>query len=256
MKHALCKTVCRIGKSHKLASPAWRRQGGGLFIAAIFFVLAVARAQAVTFDLYATPDSDAGYAWNSKYGPYGYTSGSADLGVGLYMGAPYGNDYTVGIIEIPISELQGGSLFSANLNVYSNGFGTGYYYGSAGLWWIAPTMPVTGNPVTDGVGSMLGGVSIEYSLWDSSVGQGAGWFSFDVTAHVQQDLDASRGFSTFILGGSRDTYGSIRAAEAAGTFGPMIQATGNIPEPLVCHMLAAGFALLGWRIIRRRAGEC
>ncbi len=226
-------------------------------IAAIVFAIVAGRVQAATFDLYATPDGDAEYSWNSKYGPYGYTTGSTELGVGLYMGAPYGNDYTVGIIEIPISELQGGILFSADLHVYSNGFSTGYYYGSAGLSWIAPTMPVTGNPVTDGVGSMLGGVSIEYPLWDSGVGQGAGWFSFDVTAHVQQDLDAGRDFSTFILGGSRDTYGTICAAEAAGAFGPMIQATGNVPEPLVCHLLAAGFALFGLRVLRRnRRGTC
>ena len=218
---------------------------GLLAIALLGCALSESNAQTYNVTLVAPFDGDAGYAWNSKYGPYGYTAGGTDLGVGLYFGAPYGNDYTVGIVEIPIAPLQGGSLLSANLNVYSNGFGTGYFYGSAAMFWIAPSMALTGNPVTDGVGSMLSGVSNEYNLWDSSVGQGAGWFSFDVTTHVQADLDAGRSFSTFVVGGSRDTWGSIRAAEYAGNFGPQIAAVSTVPEPSSLVAILAGVALLG-----------
>ena len=77
--------------------------------------------------LNASLGGDAGYAWNSKYGPYGYTVGGTELGVGLQMGPPYGNDYTVGIIEIPIAALLGGDLLGAQLQVNTVGnFGTGY----------------------------------------------------------------------------------------------------------------------------------
>ncbi len=202
--------------------------------AGAFSLLLVVSAQAA-LTLTTLPDGDAQYSWNSKYGPSGYTAGGNTIGIYLYPGGTYGNDYTVGILEIPISSIVPGSLITANLNVYSNGFGTGYFYGSADIRWIAPTMAVTGNPVTDDVGSMLNSSAGEYELWDSSRGQGAGWFSFDVTAHVQADLDAGRGFSTFVLNGSRETSGSIRTAENTG-FGAYISATVSEPSTAVLLM--------------------
>ena len=213
------------------------------WIGALSLLLAVSAQAALT--LPALPNGDCQYSWNSKYGPSGYTAGGNSIGVYLYFGAPYGNDYTVGILEIPISSIIPGSLTAASLNVYSNGFGTGYYYGSADIRWIAPTIPLTGNPVTDDVGSLINSSAGGYELWDSSRGQGAGWFSFDVTANVQADLDAGRGFSTFVLNGSRETSGSIRTAEYTG-FGAYIVAT--VPEPSSTALLGLG----GLALLRRR----
>jgi len=181
---------------------------------------------------YVLPQGDVDYAWNSKYGPWGYTQGGAGLNVGLSMGGTYGNDYTMGILEIDISRLRGGTLFQSALWVYSNGFGTGYWYGSAGMRWLnTGTRSLTGDPVADQLGPILGTPALEYELWSSDRGQGAGWFSFDVTAHVQADLTAGRNFSTFVLNGSRDTFGSIRSAEYGGGYGARLESLSSVPEP-------------------------
>jgi hypothetical protein len=216
-------------------------------------LLLVGNLQAAVLILPGTATGDAGYAWNSKYGPYGYTTGGTTLGVGLYMGAPYGNDYTMGIVEIRIADLVGGDLSSAILNVYSEGFNTGYFYGSAGMRWLdVGSIVVTGDPVADALGPILGGPANEYGLWDSYVGQGAGWFSFDVTAHVLADLAAGRNYSTFVVNGSRDTSGGIRTAEYGSGFGPNITATSTVPEPGVTLTFAISLAAL---VLRRRRAE-
>lgn len=204
------------------------------------------RADVVTF--LTTTNGDAGYAWNSKYGPYGYTVGDTNLPVGLYFGPPYGNDYTVGIMEIPIMDLHTMAFSNAFLRVYSNGFGTGYYYGSASLWHVNPSATPTGNPVTDGVGPNVGTPVNEYTIWDSDGGYPEGWYAFDVTAHVVNDLAAGRDYSTFAVGGSRDTGGSIRSAEYPGDFAPRITAE-VVPEPATCLLLLGAAA---WFYARRR----
>ncbi len=225
-----------------------------LLAAALLTVAALGDANAALVSLPATADGDAQYAWNSKYGPSGYTTGVTTIGVGLSLGGQYGNDYTMGIVEIPIAPLRGGILTSATLNVYSEGFGTGYYYGSAGMRWldVGAVVP-TGNPMTDGLGPILGSPSIEYGLWDSSTGQGPGWFAFDVSAHVQADLDAGRDYSTYVLNGSRETGGSIRVAEFGGGFTPSIDAISTVPEPSSLVMLGLGVGLLG--SLRRRRSD-
>lgn len=219
------------------------KRGAGFccgLVAAI--VGAAAVTEAATITNYASADGDANYAWNSKYGPYGYTTGATAIGVGLSFGGTYGNDYTMGIVEIPLSGATPVSLQSATLKVYSNGFSTGYYYGSAGMRWLDPgTVTPTGNPVTDGMGPLLGGPSSEYLLWDGS--QPAGWYEFDVTAHVLADLNAGRSFSSFVLNGSRDTGGSIRTAEYGGGFGPQLSLT-LIPEPSSACVVLSGALLL------------
>jgi hypothetical protein len=201
---------------------------------------------AATTTLFCAAEGDVSYAWNSKYGPYGYTQGADSIGVGLYMGAPYGNDYTMGIVEIPLAGLTALTLESAVLRAYSNGFSTGYYYGSAGMRWLDPgTVIPTGDPVADGMGPLLGSPSIEYLLWDGS--QGAGWYEFDVTSHVLTDLNAGRNYSTFVLNGSRDTGGSIRTAEYGGGYGPQLEVT-TVPETSTPLILLGGLLAL----LRRR----
>lgn len=232
--------------------PAWRVKlaapAACLFPAVVLLVATTGPCAAV-LNIFGLANGDLNYAWNSKYGPYGYTQGGTEIGVGLYFGAPYGNDYTMGVLEIPISSLQSISLESVSLKVYSNGFGTGYYYGDAGLRWLNPdTMPVSGDPQADGLGPILGSPSVEYQLWDSGVGQTEGWFSFDVTAHVLDDLYAGRNFSTFVLNGSRDTYGSIRTAEYGGGFGPQLVVA--VPEPKFLSLLLAVTLFIGVRLRR------
>ncbi len=200
-------------------------------------------------------EGDTQYYWNSKYGDESYTPGGTSMGVYLDMGGSYGNDYTVGIFEVPIASIVGGTLTSATLHVYSNGFNTNYYYGSADVRWIAPTMALTGNPVTDDVGSIVRSSASEYELWDSSRGQGAGWFSFDVTAHVQADLTAVRQYSTYVLNGSRETYGSLRTAEygageISGTYAPYITAISSIPE--ISTFAYLGLAVFAFLALQHR----
>ncbi len=209
--------------------------------------------------LNAPPSGDAGYAWNSKYGPYGYTVDGTELGVGLQMGPPYGNDYTVGIIEIPITALLGGDLLGAQLQVNTVGnFGTGYYYGSVAISWLdTGARTLTGDVVADGLGSLVSGGSGGWGVWSSDTPEGAMLKQFDVTSAVQADLAAGRSFSTFVLNGSRDTYGSIYAAESGSALGPRLLAdtTAPVPEPSSWLMLLGGMALGGTALQRRRAAR-
>ncbi|MCX7869682.1 MAG: hypothetical protein N2322_06995 [Terrimicrobiaceae bacterium] len=222
-----------------------------LFPSLLCGLLLLHPAAAETLVLNCESQGDTEYSWNSKYGPYGYTQGGTSLGVGLQFGGPYGNDYTMGILEIPISSLAGRELQTANLFVYSNGFDTGYYYGSAGLRWLdVGAIVPTGDPEADGLGPILGTASIEYQLWSSGTGEGPGWFSFDVKNHVLADLAAGRSFSTFVLNGSRETVGRIRAAEFGEGFNPRIDAEVTpIPEPQAAALLVLSLCLLA----RRRA---
>jgi hypothetical protein len=77
-------------------------------LVAVGCICGVGLAGGAEITLWVTPSGDANYAWNSKYGPSGYPQGANELGVMLQMNAPYGNDYSVGLIEIPISSLHGG----------------------------------------------------------------------------------------------------------------------------------------------------
>ncbi|MCV2358059.1 PEP-CTERM sorting domain-containing protein [Paucibacter sp. TC2R-5] len=200
---------------------------------------------------------DAGYAWNSKFGPYGYTVGGTELGVGLQMAPPYGNDYTVGIIEIPITALQGGDLLGAQLQLNTVGnFGTGYYYGSVAISWLdTGARSLTGDVVADGLGAIVSGGSGGWSVWSSYTPEGAMLKQFDVTSAVQADLHAGRSFSTFVLNGSRDTYGSIYAAESGLSLGPRLLAdtTAAVPEPGSGLLLLGGVAILASLLHRRRS---
>jgi hypothetical protein len=216
------------------------------FLSLVIAVVVLSNVSFGAITLYTPADGDAQYAWNSKYGPYGYTTGGTTMGVGLYMGAPYGNDYTVSIFEIPIASLAGQTLTSAALEVDSLGFDTSYYYGSAQIGWLdTGSRTLTGDVVADGLGSMSprpGG----YEIWDTyDIPNAVGIKSFNFTTQVQADIDAGRTFSTFVLHGSRDTYGSIYTAESGQ--GPRLIAdfagASSLPEPATLIILTLGAAV-------------
>jgi hypothetical protein len=211
-----------------------------------------AAVQAETVLRYASPAGDANYAWNSKYGPYGYTAGADTLGVGLQMGGQYGNDYLVGLIEIPLHGLAGRVVDKAELWVYALEFDTYFWYGSAGLGWLdTGNRTLTGDVVADDLGNPPPGIG-GYAIWSTDMpGWTPGWKSVGMTAQVQADLAEARSFSSFVLYGSRDTTGGIYAAESG--FGPYLQLELQpIPEPQTWAMLLAGLGLLGLRLSSRR----
>lgn len=209
-------------------------------------LLMVTSISLASMTLYTPAAGDATYAWNSKYGPYGYGPGNNTMGVGLYMGAPYGNDYTVSIFEIPIAALAGKTFTSATLLVDSLGFSTGYYYGSAAIGWLNTGSAVlTGDVIADALGPASTGRPGGLSIYNSDYGDTPGTKSFDVLSYVLTDLAAGRTYSTFVMSGSRDTYGSIYTAESG--LGPRL-VTNAIPEPLTLSLLALG----GMSILRRR----
>ncbi len=207
----------------------------------ILMLLAAVSADAIT--LYTQAAGDAQYAWNSKYGPYGYTTGTNTIGVGLSMGGSYGNDYTVSIFMIPLADLKGLSLTNALLEVESTGFGTGYYYGSAAIGWLdTGSMTLTGDVEADGLGPASTGRPGGLVIYNSDNGDTPGVKSFDVLSYVNQDIAAGHSYSTFVLSGSRDTYGSIYTAESGQ--GPRLLAT-PVPEPSSIMLIGMGaFALV------------
>lgn len=203
-----------------------------------------------TVTLYTPFAGDATYSWNTKYGPYGYTAGGTEMGVSLYMGAPYGNDYTVSIFMIPIATLADKTVLSATLQVDALGFDTGYYYGSAKIGWVDTGSKVlTGDVVADQLGAGIS-LSSNFTIWDSGVPYTPGLKTFDVLSLVQTDLAAGRSYTTFVMHGSRDTWGSIYTAESGR--GPLINAEvlgETVPEPATIISLVAGAAGL---LLRRR----
>lgn len=212
-------------------------------LAAATLLAASGTAFAGMMTLSTSASGDAMYAWNTRYGPWGYTAGTSTIGCGLQFGAPYGNDWTIGIFEIPISALSGHVLDAATLEVTSTGFGTGFYYGSAGVGWQNAS-GATGDVVADGRGPAGIGDFVAY-IWHSDWGHDAsGLRSFDVLAQVRADLAAGRSYSTFTIYASRDTGGSIYTAE--GGAAPRIIASGQtiVPEPTGLALLAMAVPLL------------
>ncbi len=220
-------------------------------VSMLFMLLAICVAANAAEVVLTTPvDGAAHYAWNTKYGDYGYSPATDSMGVGLYFGAPYGNDYTVSIFEIPIYQLAGQTLTSANLIVNSLGFDTGYYYGSAQIGWLnTGTAPLTGNVVTDGLGPAAKGLPGGFEVFGNSASGAPGIFTFNVLSHIQNDLAAGRAYSTYVLSGSRDTYGSISGPTSQNA--PKIIAT-TVPEPASVTIFAAGLIPALFRLRRRK----
>lgn len=214
--------------------------------------LAGLAAQAGTVNLYATPAGDANYAWNSKYGPYGYTVGETELVANLQFGGVYGNDYTMGIMELPLTGLTAASIEKVELLVYAKGFDTYFWYGSAGLGWLDTTgRTLTGDVVADDLGSMKPAPS-GWAIWSTDmVGWQPGWKAVDVTNQVLEDLNKGRAYSSYALWASRDTLGSIYAAESGS--GPYLRVT-LVPEADAWAMMLVGLGLLSLSV-RRHAGR-
>ncbi|MEN6371599.1 MAG: PEP-CTERM sorting domain-containing protein [Armatimonadota bacterium] len=225
-----------------------------LIICIVVALLAISVAAQAAITLYTPAAGDATYSWNSKYSETSYGVGENAMGIGLNNGGFYGNDYTVSIFEIPIIELTGKTLTSATLMVDSLGFSTGYYYGSASIGWLdTGTSTLTGDVGADKLGPASTSRPGGFTIYDSGSADTPGLKSFDVLTCVQTDLTAGRTFSTFVMSGSRDTYGSIRTAESGS--GPRIVANvagNNVPEPTTITVLGAGLASLLFR--RRRRG--
>lgn len=201
---------------------------------------------AATVTIPTTPNGDAGFYWNSKYGLDAYTTGQTAMGVGLYMGAPYGNDYTIGIMMFDLSALAGKMIDKVELSVFSNGFGTGYYYGSAAIGWLnTGSMTLTGNVVADGLGAPAKSRPGGWTFFNTDVpgSEAAGWIIHDFTAQIQSDITAGRPYSVFVLTGSRDTSGSLQTAESGQ--GPLLIAT--VPEPCTPLLLTLIGGVAGFR---------
>jgi hypothetical protein len=224
-----------------------------VLLGAMIFISTVAKGDLIT--LYTPTAGDATYAWNSKYGPTGYSVGDMGIGIYLSMGGTWGNDHTVAIFEVPIAPLAGQTLLSATLNVNSTGFGTGYYYGSAQLGWLdVGSLTLTGDVVADNLGGPSGSLPNNWEIYNSDLGNGAaGVKSFDVASYVQADLAAGRSYCTFVLSGSRETSGTILSAEN-GITGPRIEAV-TVPEPASIVMLLLGGLLITAFRNMRKAGK-
>ncbi len=221
--------------------------------------IAGARAQNI-FTLHTPAAGDAGYSWNSRYAGDAYEGVNAltlECSTSFYSGSPSDTQYAVGIFMIPISPLVSGTLFNATLHVASGGFSDWCYTypATASIGWLdTGNMVLTGDVVADGLGPAAkarpGGMTI-YNSGDTATYSGApGPLSFDVTAYVQADLIAGRSYSTFVLSASRDTAGSLHAAESG--MGPYLVASSSaIPEPSA-YALLAGLGAIGLSLVFRR----
>jgi hypothetical protein len=229
---------------------------GGLVVSVLFVGVTLSAQMTVT--LTTAPAGDAQYEWNSRYGGDGYSGvgdNSVQASTSFYAGVPSDTQYTVGIFMIPLGPIAGYDVLSATLKVNSTGFSTWYYYGSASLGWLdtSSVSALTGNVVTDGLGPLAKARPTGWVLYNSDVPgtEAAGQFTFDVATYLQQDIDAGRAYSTFVLSASRDTAGAIAAAESG--FGPSVTAVA-IPEPAASAvgLGAIAVAVALWRRRRTR----
>jgi hypothetical protein len=221
------------------------------FVSIMFMLLAICVAANAAEVVLQTPtNGGAHYGWNTKYGDTGYSPATDALGCGLYFGAPYGNDYTIAIFEIPIYQLAGATLTSANLVVNSLGFDTGYYYGSAKIGWLnTGTATLTGEVIADGLGPAAKSMPGQFEIYNSDNGGAPGVHTFDVLSCIQDDLANGRAYSTYVLSGSRDTYGGISGPTTVNA--PIIVAN-TVPEPASLPAIAAGLIPVLFRLRRRQ----
>ncbi len=105
---------------------------------------------------------------------------------------------------------------------------------------------LTGDVVADNLGPASQSCPGGFQIYNSDYPDTPGLKYFDVLSYVQADLTAGRAFSTFVMSGSRDTYGSIYTAESGS--GPCIVAT-SVPEPGTISAMALG---LSGMLLRRR----
>ncbi len=203
-------------------------------------VCAASHAFGGTMTLSTPAAGDCEYYWNTKYSSqWSYTAGETSAGIYLYFGSPYGNDHTVVIFEVPIAPLAGLPVTEATLQFTSpGGFDTNYFYGQADMGWL-DVDGATGDAVADGMGVPARSRPGEFDVWDSDWGLGsmAGLHSYDVLSCVQADLAAGRAYSTFVLHGSRETFGGILTAESGQ--GPSIVAT-FVPAPGALVLVGVG----------------
>jgi hypothetical protein len=200
---------------------------------ALFLFAAAVQATAAIVILSPVGSGDAGVYRDWWSGSYYGVFGAADATVGFqYDGSM--KYWSVPVFHFPLTGLTPAAVESATLSLYLTDHG-----GNTQLRYYGSGAGTVGTADYINTGSSLG-----YTAWT-----GAGWYSWDVTASLQDAVSNAYTHAVFFMRPDNYSGASVMMSES-GEYSPRIEV---VPEPGATALLAGLLVLAVGMLHRRRA---